>query len=207
MDCGPPHQPRKGPWGTAGGFQHCPLCRREGTAGSQSRRGGAGGAARRGWPCPARCDQQQRGHTQAGAEGQSHHPAGTGDLWASRGLSPTGWVAPGGVGWQNSSKTLRQRGKATTPRATRTQSTLKHAGLNQDQSSPPCQHGGVSNPSLRKGREGSLWGEGAQLPARHRAEHRRGGSSNRTRRASPGDDGAPLSARQRRAEDRRLPAG
>lgn len=81
----------------------------------------------------------------------------------------------------------------------------KACGLKPGSELPSLPAWGASNPSLRKGQGGSLRGERAQLPARHQAEHRRGESSNRARRASPGD-GAPLSTRRRKAEGRHLPA-
>lgn len=80
----------------------------------------------------------------------------------------------------------QRKGHDDPPRpATCTQNVLKHAGLYQDQSPPPCQHRGLPNRSLRRGRGGSPWGEGLSSPpgtkqstgreaATGRGEHPRG---------------------------------
>lgn len=77
-------------------------------------------------------------------------------------------------------------------------SILKHAGLNRDWRTPPCQHRELPNPSLRRGWGAPPEGEGVQLSTRCQKEHGRK-SSNRTRTAFL-RDGAPLSTRLRRAE-------
>lgn len=69
---------------------------------------------------PARHDLQRRGHTQ---EGQSHHPAGTGDSWAPR------WLQ---VGWGD--KTPQdieawRKGHYPPPPQAHTQSIPKHTGF------------------------------------------------------------------------------